>query len=135
MGLFEDALSKGGKKGEGARGGHVIGHTKAGNPIYAPKYHSSTHSKDWHKRKAAKFKDDAKRKRADHEVFARTDKHGHDTKMLEATAKHYEARAAHHKAHAEGKHEEGDKHYAASERHQEAAEKHMERWVASRKGK
>ncbi len=30
----EDDLEKGGTKGEGSRGGHVIGHTKSGDPVY-----------------------------------------------------------------------------------------------------
>lgn len=36
---IEDSLEKGG--GEGSKGGHVIGHTKSGKPIYANSLHTS----------------------------------------------------------------------------------------------
>lgn len=64
----EDAVSKakdGPKKGEGSRGGTVIGHTPSGRAIYAPK-HAATEGMShpeagmWHEQKAREHKGHAK---------------------------------------------------------------------------
>jgi hypothetical protein len=40
--LAHEQLSKGMKSGEGSRGGHIIGHTKSGAPIYGPNHDTYT---------------------------------------------------------------------------------------------
>jgi hypothetical protein len=113
-----DILIKG-KKGEGARGGHVIGHTRSGKPIYSDGGHSDY----------AKFHEDDHYEASHHHAraaeTASMEKNAHEHLAYAAKSKNDKDAEKHHTEKAKEAYGRELDHHAASTYHREEAQPNM----------